>query len=327
MKTMKLGSSGLTASVVAVGAFGIGGGNLWSDTSVDVQDLASLLDAATDVGVNYIDTAPVYGLGHSEALLGKALKGRRDRFLVQTKCALNWRDTSGRLEYSRDGKDVYRNLSAQAVRQDLEDSLQRMGLDYIDVYVTHRQSDTVPVEETMGELMKLVQEGKIRAVGISQASPELLEEYWKVGPVALVQEKFSILVPQNGEAYIPACERLGTVFQVYASLEFGALTGPQSLGKTFPDGDVRSRVRWFSEAMQPHMRALYEGWAELTEKYSCSYANLVQAWMLHQSASLNLLTGVRRIESLLDTVKAVDICLTNEDAQRMRTDCDRLLAL
>ena len=327
MRTMMLGTSGLEASVIAIGTYGIGGGNTWSDTKVSVESIVSLLDAATDLGVNLIDTAPVYGIGNSEELMGKALKGRRDRFLLQTKCGLNWRDAEGHIEYVRDGKHVYRNLSAGAIRQDLEDSLKRMGLDHVDIYMTHRQSDAVPVEETMGELQRLIQEGKIRAAGISRASPEILREYLKVGPVALVQEKFSILDRQNGEDYIPTCEKTSTAFQVYFSLETGALAGPQNIGKEFPEGDLRRGSRWFAKEMQPHMRALYDGWQTLTEKYHCSYANLVQAWTLQQSASLNLLTGIRRVESLIDTAKVVDIRLSEEDVRKMRDDCDNLLAL
>ena len=327
MKTMELGASGLTASVVALGAWGIGGGNTWSDTNTDVKGVASLLDAATDSGINLIDTAPVYGVGQSEGLLGKALKGRRDRFLLQTKCGLNWRDQEGRLEYVRDGRRVYRNLSAASIRQDLEDSLIRMGLDYIDIYITHRQSDTVSIEETMGALQEMIREGKIRAAGISQANPEILQEYLRTGPVALVQEKFGVLAPENGKEYIPACEKAGTAFQVYSSLESGALAGPEMIGREFPEGDVRRNSRWFAKEMQPHMKALYDGWKPLAEKYQCSYANLAQAWTLAQSASLNLLIGVRRIESLLDTVKSIDIRLSGEDMETMGEDCGRLLAL
>lgn len=325
MKTMQLGTSNLNASVVSIGAFGIGGGNTWSDTSVTVNSVSSLLDAAIDLGVNLIDTAPVYGLGNSEEILGKALKGRRDKFLIQTKGGLNWRDAQGQLEYVRDGKHVYRNLGAASIRKDLEDCLRRLQTDCIDIFITHRQSDQVPVEETMGELMKLIGEGKMRAVGISNASPEILRAYWQVGPVALVQEKFSILAPGNGKEYIPACEEMGTSFQVYASLEAGALTGPQNLGRSFPDGDVRQKNRWFSKEMQPSMQALFDGWKPLTEKYNCSYSNLVQAWTLRQSKGLNLLTGVRHIESLMDTCRAVDIELSDEELASMQADCEKLI--
>ena len=179
----------------------------------------------------------------------------------------------------------------------------------------------------MGELLKMKKEGKIRAIGISNASPAILEAYDKVGHVDLVQEKFSMLTPGAKETYIPTCEKLGTTFQVYSSLEAGALTGPAALGRTFPRENFRARNKWFTAEMKPHMRALYEGWGPLCEKYACSLPNLVQAWTLAQSPNMNLLTGVRRVETLLDTVKSVDIRLAAEDARKMQADCEALFVL
>ena len=327
MRYMEIGRSGLKASVVAIGAYGLGGGKSWSDTNADAGTTTSILDAALDVGVNLIDTAPVYGLGTSETFLGEALKGRRDKFILQTKCGMNWRDKEGHLEYERDGIYVYRNLTADAIRRDLEGSLLRMKTDYIDILITHRQSETTPIEETMGTLLELQKEGKIRAVGISNASPEILKAYHQYGPVALVQEKFSILTPAAREEYIPACEAEGTAFQVYGSLEGGALTGPQLLGKTYPKGDYRGNIKWYTPELKPHMEALYHDWELLCEKYHCSFTNLVQAWTLSQSFQMSLLTGIRHIESLLDSIKAVDIVLEKYDIDKMRQDCDKLLAL
>ena len=137
MKYQKLGKTDLNASVVAMGAWGIGGGTVWPDMALGVKDVENLLDAAIDLGVNYIDTAPVYGTGVSEDLLGKALKGRRDKFLVQTKCSLNWRGDGGNFHYERDGVTVNNDTSARAVKQDVEDSLKRMGLDYIEIGRAH----------------------------------------------------------------------------------------------------------------------------------------------------------------------------------------------
>lgn len=327
MKYRELGHSGIRASVVALGTFGLGGGRTWSDTHAGTHDAIRLLEVAQEQGINLIDTAPVYGIGHSETMLGEALKGRRDKFFIQTKCGLNWRDRAGELEYVRDGVSVYKNLTAAAIVRDAEDSLKRMQLDVIDVYITHRQTDRVPVEETMGALRRLIEQGKIRAVGISNASPEILQAYAQIGPVALVQEKYSILSPQAESAYFPMCKACGTSFQVYASLESGALTGPQALGRTFPEGDVRQKNRWFHPALQPHLLRVYESWQTLCEAYGCSLANLVQAWTVQQSDCINLLTGFRRVESLLDTCRAMDITLSEADMAQMRADCDRLRAI
>ena len=150
MKYQKLGNTDIEVSQVSFGAWGLGAGNVWSDMAVDVQMVENLLDDAYELGINYIDTAPVYGIGHSETVLGQALKGRRDRFILQTKCSLNWRNEGGEFEYVRDGYTVNRDHRAEAVRKDVEDSLERLCTDHIDALVVHRISRTVPVQETMG---------------------------------------------------------------------------------------------------------------------------------------------------------------------------------
>ena len=317
----------MKASVISIGAFGIGGGLTWSDTTIDAKGASELLDAALDIGVNMIDTAPVYGIGASELILGEALKGKRDKFILQTKCALNWRGESEVVEYVRDGKTVCRDLSAKAIRADLEDCLGRLQTDYIDIFITHRQSEIVSVEETMGELMKMREEGKIRAIGISNASPGRLRDYEKIGQVALAQEKLSLLVQDNKKEYIPLCEEIGTTFQAFSTLQAGSLTGPGAIGRTFPQGDFRNNFKWYSEAMRPHMESLYKGWEPLIEKYNCSYSNLVQAWTLAQSPVINLLVGIRRIESLRDTAKAADIVMDKADIDKMQADAEKLLSL
>ncbi len=326
MKYRQLGKTDIAVSLMSIGTFGLGGGKTWSDTKADENTVASLLDAATDLGINLIDTASVYGLGRSERMLGHALKGRREKYIIQTKCSLNWRDTEGQLEYVRDGVSVYRNLTGVSIREDLEESLKRLGTDYVDVYITHRQTDRTPVDETMAVLMKLIEEGKIRAVGISNASAQILEAYHQVGPVALVQEKFSMLTPGAKVEYIPVCEALGTTFQVFASLEAGALTGRRQLGHVFPQGDYRSRNKWFSTQMRPHMEAFYQSLEPLCEKYNCSFANLVQAWTIAQSDCINLLIGVRRVESLVDSARAVALAIEPEDIAYIQQASEHLKA-
>lgn len=318
MKYQKLGKTDLNASVVAMGAWGIGGGTVWPDMALGVRDVENLLDAAIDLGVNYIDTAPVYGTGVSEDLLGKALKGRRDKFLVQTKCSLNWRGDGGNFHYERDGVTVNNDTSARAVRQDVEDSLKRMGLDYIDLIVVHYVCKSWPVEETMGALQDLIKEGKIRAVGLSNSQPADLDEYSKYGTVALVQEFYSLLSPYHGGDYFPTTDKYGTTFQVYGALEEGFLTHPDFVDKTFPKGDVRGKLPWIHEPIKGNIHKLFdEVLTPLTKKYNCSYANLVQAWTLEQYPNLSLLTGFRRVETLENTCKSLELKLDPADIALM----------
>lgn len=322
MKYQKLGNSDLKVSVIAFGAWGLGGGNVWSDMQVSVKQVEELLDCAKDLGINYIDTAPVYGVGTSETILGKALKGRRDHFIVQTKCCLNWRNEGGEFIYERDGKIVNKDHHADAIRKDVEDSLMRMDLDHIDSIVVHRMSDVVPVEETMGELNRLIKEGKIRTVVISNSKPSDLDEYQKYGNVSAVQEKFSLIHPDNS-VYFDTCSRYNTTFQVYGSLEEGILTGRSYLEKQFGKGDVRTSSGLLEK--KDALFSLYDVLEPLSEKYDCSIANLIQAWTLKQYDNLSLLTGFRRISTMENTCKVFDIDLGDEDAEAMKEAARKIL--
>lgn len=205
------------------------------------------------------------------------------------------------------------DTSARAVKRDVEDSLKRMGTDYIDIIVVHYVCKSWPVEETMGALQQLIREGKIRAVGLSNSKPEDLEEYSKYGDVALVQEFFSLLSPYHGRDYFPATDKYGTTFQVYGALEEGFLTDPQFVDRTFPAGDVRGKLPWIQEPIKGNIHKLFEVMKVLIEKYDCTYANLVQAWTLAQYPNLSLLTGFRRVETMENTCRSLDLKLEDSD--------------
>ena len=327
MKYQNLGATDIKVSQVAFGCWGLGGGGVWSDMTLDVATVANLLDAAADLGINYLDTAPVYGIGTSETILGQALKGRRDKFVVQTKCCLNWRDEGGEFEYERDGKTVNKDHHATAIRKDVEDSLKRMELDYIDSMVVHRMSSVVPVEETMGELNKMIEEGKIGAILISNSTPAHLDEYEKYGLVAGVQEKFS-LVTDEQRVYFDTCAKYDATFQTYGSLEEGFLTGLAFYERTgFGEGDIRSRPRFNTEPVRSAMMDMLRSFEPLTEKYGCSMTNLVQAWTLAQYDKISLLTGFRRVQTMEDTCKAFDITLSPEDLTFMTEAAAKVKAL
>ena len=192
MKFQKLGNTDIDVSVVALGTWGLGGGSVWTDGDSTVEDAKSLLDICHEHGVNYIDTAPVYGTGVSEELLGKALKGRRNDFVLQTKCSLNWRNEGGNFHYERDGYTVNNDTRASAVKKDVEDSLRRMRTDYLDSVIVHYVCGSFPVEETVGALENLVREGKIRTYGLSNSQPADLSAYQEAGETYLLYRNFSV---------------------------------------------------------------------------------------------------------------------------------------
>ncbi|MBQ5950826.1 MAG: aldo/keto reductase [Lachnospiraceae bacterium] len=329
MKYQKLGNTDIDVSVVALGTWGLGGGSVWSDRDSTDEDAASLLDACLEHGINYIDTAPVYGTGASEELLGRALKGRRDKFVLQTKCSLNWRGDGGNFHYSRDGYTVNNDTSARAVKQDVEDCLLRMQTDYIDSLIVHYVCKSWPVEETVGALEGLIREGKIRTYGLSNSQPADLEEY-KACParlsdgVSVVQEFFSILSPFHGRDYFPTAKKYNTVFQTYGVLEEGFLTSPEFMERTFAKTDIRSRIPWVGEEYKAGLRRAFTVWEPLCEAYGCSFSNLAEAWALSQYDRMSLLVGMRRPGSVADTAKCVDIALTPEAVRLMEDVVKRI---
>ena len=317
MKYQKLGNTDIEISKVSLGTWGLGGGSVWTDHNSTLQDTESLLDACLEHGINYIDTAPVYGTGESEMLLGKALQTRRDKFILQTKCSLNWRNDGGNFHYSRDGYTVNNDTSFKAIKKDVEDSLMRMHTDYIDSIIVHYVCKDWSEEETVAALEELKKEGKIRTYGLSNSKPDDLEQYEKYGDVSLVQEFFSILSPFHGREYFPVCKEHNTVFQVYGVLEEGFLTGPSFLNKKFDKTDIRSRIPWVEQKYRDGLNKAFEAWKPLCDKYGCSYANLVLAWALEQFEDLNLLVGMRKVSSVEDSVKCLDVSLTNDEIQFM----------
>ena len=324
MEKMQIGKSGIFASALSFGTFGIGGGTAWADTEADEQSHIALIRAARESGIDFFDTAPVYGTGRGEEILGEAIKGRRSEYIVGTKCSLHWRDERGTPEYRRDGKSVYRCFEPDSLRADLEDSLKRLGTDYIDVYIAHRQPPPELVPQVMGTLEGFKKEGLIRAIGISNASPQLLSEYMKYGRVDLVQEQLSLLSRAKLGEYVPLCEKLGVTFQTYKALEEGALTGKTPAGFVPVPGDVRNGIKWFKPEFYPGVVEMLASFGDLCEKYGCSAAVLALAWLRAQSGCINLLVGSRRAKTIEDTVKVMDIKLSAEDSAYMLAQAEKL---
>ncbi len=322
MEYKTIGSTDIKASDLAIGAFGMGGGSAWGQC--DDGESITLLQRARDLGVNLIDSAPVYGAGHSEEIIGKAIKGCRSDYVLQTKCTLHWRDTRGVKEYERDGNTVYRCFDSDSLRKDLEDSLKRMGTDYIDIYMTHRQpEDYAQVEEIYKTMADFKKEGKIRAIALSNAGPDLLKEYLKYGPVDLVQEQYSILEPGFLSDYIPFCEEKSITFQCYSALARGLLTGKIGMDYELKAGETRNSIRWFAKEQRQLVLDMLSGWDPLCKKYDCSVSSLVLAYTMQTSKTFNTLVGVRRMENLEDSVKAASLQLDSVDIATMNTDAKK----
>ena len=318
MEYREIGHSGLKASALSLGAWAIGGGEWWGDNDDEVSIRS--IRRALDFGVNLVDTAPVYGFGHSEEVVGRALAGCCDQALISTKCGLWWDDKEGSYHFSRDGHDVYKNTSARCIRAGMEQSLKRLQTDHIDVFITHWQSVppfVTPIAETMGALMDLKKEGKLRAIGASNVTLEQVKEYMKYGQLDLIQQKYSMLDRAGEKELILFCEENGITFQCYSPMERGALTGKFQLGYEPPKGSSRETIQWLKPDRLPLVLELLDEIKPLCEKYSCSLPQLVIAWTAKRSRSFNVICGARTLPQVEDNFPAGALSLSDEDFRKI----------
>lgn len=238
MENLNIGRSGIEVPFLGMGTWAIGGGSWWGDNDDALSVKA--IQTAVEQGIRWIDTAPIYGLYHSETVVGEALKHiDRDKVVLSTKCGLEWRHETPVLHKVVDGTAVYRDLSAQSIIEDVEDSLRRLGTDHLDVLYTHWQSPDLglyPLEETVEAMMKLKEQGKIRAIGASNVTADLIRGYCRYGQLDVIQEKYSLLIRRIEKQLLPTCRELGVSVQAYSPPEAGA--GPAGqVGR--PDREIR----------------------------------------------------------------------------------------
>lgn len=328
MEKRVIGKSEIEASALSLGCWAIGGGEWWgeNDDNMSVETICR----AVELGINWIDTARVYGFGHSEEVVGKALKKLpRDKVIISTKCGIQWYDEGGEMHFEKEGHQVHRDLSPKAIRRDLELSLKTMETDYVDVYYTHWQCKTyglVPVADTMAELLKMKQEGKIRAIGASNVNLQILKDYVDAGQLDVIQEKLSILDRKPETELLPFCEQHGITLQTYSPIEQGLLAGRASNDYVPKKGEVRDGKTWWRPENIRSANEMLAGWNDLTEKYQCTLANLCIKWNSMLSPNINVLCGARKLSQIEDTAKSLDIPLTREEFLRMKADSDAVIA-
>lgn len=318
MKKMQIGKSGIEAPVLVLGSFGMGGGTSWQDTTSDDQELVNFIKAAHAEGIVGIDTAPVYGTGRSERIVGQAIKEDRENWYLSTKCAMQWRTKEGIHKYDRDGHSVYANFTKVSIIQDVEDSLKRLDTDYIDMMIVHQPPKMEEVPVVMDALQTLKDRGLIKACGLSNTcltdhAIELVTEAMKYGQVDLVQEHASLLFRNNLGDFLKLCEANQITFQDYSGLEKGALAGKIIDGITGMAGDNRSKYKWFQPAGVEKLNELTKALMPIAEKYGCTIPVLVLAWLRQQSPVMNLLVGARKLQSIRDTMKVLDVQISAED--------------
>ena len=321
MNTIKIGKSDINTPFMAMGTWAIGGGTAWGEN--DDKLSVRTIDEAIDCGITWFDTAPVYNLGHSEEVVVKALKGKRHNVLISKKCGLEWDYETPVFHKVMEGRNVYRDLSAKGIRKNLEDSLRRLQTDYIDIYYTHWQTPDFalyPLEETVGVLTELKKEGKIRAIGASNVTEDIIKGYCSLGQLDVIQEKYSILDSHIRSELAQVCEENKVSIQAYSPLEQGLLTGKVKADVKLAKGDVRNRNRFFSPENLPKVMRLLEHWKPLCLKYNCTMSNLVIACTAKTIDGLHVLCGARKPEQIRDNSGALLLTLEQSDIDRMLED-------
>ena len=324
MKTIKLGTLEKEVSRMGLGTWAIGGGSAWGGDKDNAQSIATI-QAAPGLGVNLIDTAPGYNFGNSERILGEALKGMdREKVVIITKFGVVW-DREGSLFNKVNGRQLYWNLSGESIREEIDKSLERMGIDYVDVYMSHWQSVEpyfTPIRDTMETLNELKAQGKIRAIGAANVRPDQVEEYLKWGDLDIVQAKYSVLDREVEKELLPICKAHGVALQAYSPLEMGLLSG--ALPRDYKPVGAQIPKKWFQPENLPRVFDFLDGLKPFTEKYACTVADICMAWILAQDEKVILLSGSTSEEQIRQNVRALEISLSAEDAREIREMAEAL---
>lgn len=308
--TRTIGHSGIEASAVGLGTWAIGG---WMWGGTDEAQSIDAIRASIDEGVSLIDTAPAYGQGLSEEIVGKAIKGRRSEVVLATKLGLVWHATKGNHFFDYDGRPVHRYLGRDSVAYEVEQSLKRLGTDYIDHYITHWQDPTTPVAETMEALEKLKAQGKIRSIGASNVTTDDVKAYLGAGRLDAVQQEYSMVKRDIEGDLLPLCIENGVSVLSYSSLALGLLSGKIGPGRVFTGDDQRKDNPLFSLSNRQKVARLMQDIRDIAHGHRATEAQLVIAWTLQQPGITFSLCGARNAQQAKENARAGRLRLSPEE--------------
>jgi aryl-alcohol dehydrogenase-like predicted oxidoreductase len=327
MEYRQLGTSAVNASVITFGAWAIGG---WMWGGADRKEAIAAIQAAYDNGVTSIDTAPAYGQGLSEEIVAEAIKDiPRDRLQLMTKFGLRWDVQQGEFFFkSKDNEgrdiDIYKLASKESVMKECENCLRRLQTDYIDLFQIHWHDTTTPISETMEALLRLQEQGKIRAAGVCNYSTALVKEAEKGISLASDQVPYSMVLRDIEKELVPYCIENKKAIIAYSPLQRGLLTGKIKPGHTFAAGDSRESNRFYTTENRSRINNLLDTLRPLAAEKNATLAQLVLRWTIDQPGITIALAGARNAEQAVQNAKAAGIQLTKEEIGFINQKLDKL---
>ena len=321
MEKRKLGQSDLEVTVLAFGAWAIGG---WMWGGADSKEAVKAIETAVDHGMTTIDTASVYGFGLSEELVGKAIKGKRDKVQILTKFGMSWDGKHG--EFFFESKDnsgkpvkIYRHSSKEKVLSDCDNSLRRLKTDYIDLFQIHWADITTPVSETMEALEILINNGKIKAGGVCNYSVDLMKEAVSTFNLTSNQVPYSMVNRNIEKDTIPFCIENNIGILAYSPLQRGLLTGKMKAGYKFNDGDTRPSSSFYKEPNFTNILRFIDKIKPIAYERNVTLSQLVLNWTIQQQGITCALAGARNPAQVLENIGASEFFLTKEEIQKINS--------
>ena len=306
MQKRQLGNSDLHITPLGIGSWAIGGGGWafgWGPQ--DDSDSVAAIHAGLDHGINWIDTAAVYGLGHSEEVVAKALKGRTNRPYVFTKCGLVWGEA----------REVSRTLKRESIRREVEASLQRLQVDAIDLYQIHWPDPDAEVEEGWSTLAELQKEGKVRWIGVSNFNAKQLARAQAIAPITSLQPPYSIVQPEIEAEILPFCAKNNIGVIVYSPMKSGMLTGAMTRERiaAMPEDDFRRRTPTFTEPLLTRNLKLADLLKQIGARHGLTAGELAIAWTLRRPEVTGAIVGLRKPEQINGVIGAAEFRLSDNE--------------
>ena len=328
MELRKLGQTDVLVTPMAFGAWAIGG---WMWGGAEEKEAIQAIKAATNAGITTIDTAPVYGMGRSEELVGKAMQGiARDSYQLLTKFGMNWQTEEG--EYFFDSVDndgnpfkMFKWASKQKIMQECEDSLRRLKTDYIDLYQIHWPDNSTAISETFEAVQRLIEQGKVRAAGVCNYNVQQVDEALKTIQLASNQVPYSMVNRDIEMNVVPQAIEKNMGVIAYSPLQRGLLTGKIKPGHKFSEGDTREGNRFYTDENISRTNDLLQKIAPIAEKQNATLAQLVLNWTIHRPGIACVLAGARDAEQVNDNAKALSISLTDEELEEITNAADEFI--